>query len=89
LSKKTLTQKLAITVLRVWVITVIFSCAALIFGKDASAILLSVSGSLGIVLSGYFAKSYFENKEKYGNTQENQNEGGNENGFYNSNIETM
>ena len=88
MSKKTLTQRLAITVLRVWVVTVIFSCTILIFDKDASAILLSVSGSLGIVLSGYFAKSYFENKEKYGNATD-QNEGGNTIGYYNSDIETM
>lgn len=62
---KTFTKKLAITVLRVWVAVVIFSCVAKCFSIDAESILLSVSGTLSIVLSGYFTKSFLENKEKF------------------------
>lgn len=74
----TLSKKLAVTVLRVWEFAVVFSCIAICFGIDSSNILVSVSGSLGIVLSGYFAKSFLENKEKYG--KEGKNDGYGENG---------
>ena len=58
-------KALAYTVLRVWVIVVLFSCTVLCFQIDATNILVAVSGSLGVVLSGYFTKSFLENKEQF------------------------
>lgn len=63
-------KKLALATSIVWIIVVLFSCVCVFFNKDATHILTTVSGSFGIVLSGYFTKSYFENREQYGQVEQ-------------------
>ncbi len=63
---KTPTSKtLTYVVTWIWVLTTIFACGCLILGYDASTIFFSVSGTFAIVLNGFFAKSFLENKEQY------------------------
>lgn len=68
-------KKLAYLVAYTWVSTVIFTCMMLIFKIDALGILISVSGTFGVVLSGFYAKSYLENKSKYSNENNNDEDG--------------
>lgn len=53
-----------------WVFVVIFSCFSLLKGLDSANILITVSSSFGIILNGFFLKSYFENKEQNKNLTE-------------------
>jgi len=61
--KTTTSKKLTWLVAIVWTISIAISFAAVFFNKDTVFILATVSGSFTIVLSGYFAKSFFETKE--------------------------
>ena len=58
------TKLLTWTVTGTWVATVIMSViSAIVFGVDLVSLVIAVSASLAIVLTGYFAKSFNENKE--------------------------
>ncbi|MGD9678444.1 MAG: hypothetical protein AB7V16_08885 [Vulcanibacillus sp.] len=63
-------KKLAWGVFLVWAFSVIASYVLSFFDIDTGFILATATTSLGIVLTGFFSKSYLENKEIYGKKQE-------------------
>lgn len=59
-------KKLAWGVFLVWTASVVFSYILSIFDIETSFILGATTTSLSIILSYYFSKSFFENREIYG-----------------------
>lgn len=57
-------KKLTFIVTRVWILSIGMSYFGLLYlDKDTSFVLAAVSSAFGICLSGYFTKSFLENKE--------------------------
>lgn len=67
-------KKLTWGVFLVWFISIILSYVMSFYKVETGYLVTATTASLGIVLSGYFSKSYFENKEKYKNKQEDTND---------------
>lgn len=65
LKKIPTSKKLTVVITAVWVMTVIGSFFCLLKGINSGFILTSVSASFSVCISGYFTKSYFENKSQY------------------------
>lgn len=67
----TTTKQIVWSIGAVWFLSIIlYSFAKLTNGVDLSAILTSTTTTFGAALTGYFTKSFFENKEKYKNNDE-------------------
>ena len=63
-SKLQTSKKLTYIIAIVWVLSVITSYGGvLLLDKDTSFILATVSSSFGFCITGYFTKSFLENKE--------------------------
>jgi len=60
-------KKFAWIILLVYAFSVVASyLVQVIYGVNTGYILTSTTASTGIVLTGYFGKSFLENKEQYG-----------------------
>lgn len=72
-TKTTTSKKLTWGVFILWAFSIIASYVLSYFDFETGYLVTATTTSLGIVLSGYFSKSYFENKEKYGNRNNQEN----------------
>ena len=73
--KATTTKKLTWTVMTVWIITVAMAIvSAIVFDVDLVSLVSAVSVSLSIILTGYFSKSFLENKEMNAKKEEEMKE---------------
>ena len=64
----TTTKQVTWCVLSTWVMSVVATIVAgVTIGYDFVPLVIAVSATVAIVVSGYFYKSFNENQEKYGN----------------------